>query len=57
SEFVRSIQARQGLLVGCLEEIAWLQGFIDADKVLALATRYEKTNYGAYLKRVVEADR
>lgn len=54
SEFVRSIQARQGLLVGCLEEIAYLQGFIDGDTVLRLAARFEKTNYGAYLRRVVE---
>jgi glucose-1-phosphate thymidylyltransferase len=57
SEFVRSLQRRQGLLVGCLEEIAYLKSFIDAEQVLRLAKRYEKTSYGAYLKRIVyEAD-
>ncbi|CAL8967769.1 Glucose-1-phosphate thymidylyltransferase [Rhodoplanes serenus] len=54
SEFVRSIQARQGLLVGCLEEIAYLQGFIDGDSVLRIAGRFDKTSYGAYLRRLVE---
>jgi glucose-1-phosphate thymidylyltransferase len=54
AEFVRSIQHRQGLLVGCLEEIAYQKGFIGAEDVLRLARRYEKTAYGAYLKRVVE---
>ncbi|MTW15097.1 glucose-1-phosphate thymidylyltransferase RfbA [Rhodoplanes serenus] len=54
SEFVRSIQARQGLLVGCLEEIAYLQGFIDGDSVLRIAHRFDKTSYGAYLRRLVE---
>ncbi|MBK5956884.1 glucose-1-phosphate thymidylyltransferase [Rhodoplanes elegans] len=53
SEFVRSIQARQGLLVGCLEEVAYLQGFIGADDVKRLAARFSKTAYGAYLERLV----
>ncbi len=54
AEFVRSIQHRQGLLIGCLEEIAYLKGFIGAEDVLRLAKRYEKTGYGAYLERVIE---
>ncbi len=54
AEFVRSIQHRQGLLVGCIEEIAYLKGFIGAEDVLRLARRYDKTGYGAYLRRVVE---
>ena len=53
SEFVRSIQHRQGLLVGCLEEIAYLKGFINAEELLRLAGRYEKTSYGRYLQRLV----
>ncbi|MTW17279.1 glucose-1-phosphate thymidylyltransferase RfbA [Rhodoplanes serenus] len=54
SEFVRSIQARQGLLVGCPEEIAFLQGFIGTEELLALALRFDKSSYGAYLRRLVE---
>jgi glucose-1-phosphate thymidylyltransferase len=54
AEFVRSIQHRQGLLVGCLEEVAFLKGFIGPEDVLRHAARYEKTSYGAYLKRVVQ---
>jgi glucose-1-phosphate thymidylyltransferase len=54
SEFVRSIQHRQGLLVGCPEEVAYLKGFISADELLRLAARYGKTAYGSYLKRLVE---
>ena len=53
SEFVRSIQHRQGLLVGCLEEIAYLKGFINAEELLRLAGRYEKTSYGRYLQRLL----
>jgi glucose-1-phosphate thymidylyltransferase len=54
SEFVRSIQHRQGLLVGCPEEVAYLKGFISADELLRLAARYGKTAFGSYLKRLVE---
>ena len=53
SEFVRSIQHRQGLLVGCLEEIAYLKGFISAEELRRLAGRYEKTSYGRYLQRLL----
>ena len=57
SDFVRSIQHRQGLLVGCPEEIAYTKGFITADELRGLATRYDKTDYGRYLKRLAnEAD-
>jgi len=54
SEFVRSIQHRQGLLVGCPEEIAYAKGFITADALRGLATRYNKTAYGGYLQRLVD---
>jgi glucose-1-phosphate thymidylyltransferase len=54
SEFVRSIQHRQGLLVGCPEEIAYLKGFITADDLRSLAVRYGKTAYGRYLQRLVD---
>ena len=53
SEFVRSIQHRQGLLVGCPEEIAFTQGFITSEEMRSLAKRFEKTAYGRYLLRLV----
>jgi glucose-1-phosphate thymidylyltransferase len=54
SEFVRSLQHRQGLLVGCPEEVAYLKGFITADELRGLGARYGKTAYGRYLQRLVD---
>jgi glucose-1-phosphate thymidylyltransferase len=47
SEFVRTIQHRQGNQVACLEEIAFYQGFITADQALEAGERFKKTNYGS----------
>jgi len=52
SDFVRSIQHRQGLLVGCPEEIAYTKQFITADELRALAGQYNKSDYGRYLQRL-----
>lgn len=49
SEFVRVIQKRTGNLIACLEEIAFEQGFIDCDQLLARAKMFEKTAYGQAL--------
>ena len=54
SDFVRSIQHRQGLLVGCPEEIAYIKGFIATDELRALAARYGKSDYGRYLQRLTD---
>ncbi len=54
SEFVRSIQHRQGLLVGCPEEVAYTMGFISAYELRGLAAQYGKTDYGRYLQRLVD---
>jgi glucose-1-phosphate thymidylyltransferase len=54
SEFVRSIQHRQGLLVGCPEEVAYIKSYITADDLRALAARFGKTAYGRYLQRLVD---
>jgi glucose-1-phosphate thymidylyltransferase len=53
SSFIQTIEKRQGLKVACLEEIAYEEGFISAEKVLELAKPLEKSGYGQYLiKRV-----
>lgn len=49
SEFVRVIQRRTGTLIACLEEIAFLQGFIDREKLLERGRFFEKTDYGKRL--------
>jgi glucose-1-phosphate thymidylyltransferase len=53
AEFVRSIQHRQGLLVGCPEEIAFAKGFIDQARLRNLAAKYGKTAYGRLSAEVV----
>jgi glucose-1-phosphate thymidylyltransferase len=52
--FVRTLEERQNLKVGCPEEIAHAQGWIDAAALRALAEPYLKTEYGRYLIRVAE---
>ncbi len=52
--FVRTLEARQGLQTGSPEEIAFDQGWIDRATVFAAADRFGKTAYGRYLRRLVE---
>ena len=54
SEFVRTIQRRQGIQVACLEEIAFYQGFITADTARAAGERFKKTNYGRAILNAVD---
>lgn len=49
SNYVASIQKRQGLYISCLEEISYKQGFIDKDQLLKLAQSMKMTDYGKYL--------
>ena len=53
SQFVRSFQQRQGLIIGCPEEIAFTKGFIDADDLRRLVGRLGNSAYGRYLGRLV----
>lgn len=53
--FVRTLQSRQGLQCGCPEEIAYEQGWIGREALLAQAEAYAKTEYGAYLQRLAGA--
>jgi glucose-1-phosphate thymidylyltransferase len=48
-QFVQVIEERQGLKVGCIEEIAWRQGFINDDQLKQLAEPLRKSGYGEYL--------
>lgn len=53
ASFVQTLETRQGMKVACLEEIAFRQGFIDRDQVIALAGSLEKSGYGRYLNELV----
>ena len=53
-DFVKSIQDRQGLKIGCIEEIAFRLGYIDADQIRGLAKEMLKNEYGQYLMEILE---
>jgi glucose-1-phosphate thymidylyltransferase len=57
SQFVQTIEERQGLMISCVEEIAYRCGYITADDVVRIASPMRKNSYGAYLLRMVEQDR
>jgi glucose-1-phosphate thymidylyltransferase len=51
--FIATLQKRQGLMVACPEEIAYRQGWIDAEAVLKVASTLSKNSYGQYLKKIL----
>jgi glucose-1-phosphate thymidylyltransferase len=53
-EFIRAVEQRQGLRIGCLEEIAYRKGWIDAAQLRKLADVLAKSEYGQYLRRLAE---
>ncbi len=53
SNFIKTIEDRQGLKVGCIEEIAYLNNFIDASQVLKISKKY-KNKYGNYLESIIK---
>jgi glucose-1-phosphate thymidylyltransferase len=54
SQFVQVIEERQGLKIGCLEEIAWRMGFIDDAQLESLAQPLLKSGYGTYLMNILQ---
>lgn len=54
SMFIETIESRQGLKVACLEEIAFMQGYIGEDELAEAAHQYGKSGYGRYLRSVLD---
>jgi len=57
SEFVRVLEQRQGVKIGCVEEVAWRMGWIDDAQLSVLADPLMNSGYGAYLERLVRSGR
>ena len=55
-EFVATIEKKTGLMIGCIEEIAYRNGWIDREELLKLAEPLSKTPYGKYLIRIAEEE-
>ena len=53
-QFIEVIEKRQGLKVGCIEEIAYRKGYINKEQLMVQAEKYMKSGYGAYLKLIAE---
>ena len=56
SNFIQALQERQGLMVACLEEIALMQGYIDANQVVRIAEKMKGSSYGKYLLRMLDQE-
>lgn len=57
SQYVQTIEHRQGLKIACLEEIAWQQGWVNDERLTELAKPLAKTQYGQYLQRLLATKR
>ncbi len=56
SQFVATVQNRQGFYISCIEEIAWRRGWINDQQLLAIGTELKMTDYGQYLISLVDKD-
>jgi glucose-1-phosphate thymidylyltransferase len=57
SSFIRAVETRQGLKIGCPEEVAWRSGFLNDNELRALAEPLEKSGYGSYLLGLLDDER
>ncbi len=53
AQFVQTVEERQGLKIGCVEEVAYRRGYISADQLAALAEPLKKSGYGVYLEQIL----
>jgi len=56
SDFVRVIESRQGLKIGCVEEVAFKMGFIDSEQLRKIALPLKKSGYGMYLLKLLDGN-
>jgi glucose-1-phosphate thymidylyltransferase len=56
TQFIHTLEQRQGLKVACPEEIAWRNGWIDSNQLLALAEPLVKSSYGRYLEAIAQGN-
>jgi glucose-1-phosphate thymidylyltransferase len=54
--FVAVVEARQGLKIACVEEVAWRMGYTDTHRLAVLARALEKSSYGQYLPALLDGD-
>ena len=54
SQFIETVETRQGFMIACLEEIAYSMGYISKDQLLHLAQEMHKNDYGKYLQEIAE---
>jgi glucose-1-phosphate thymidylyltransferase len=56
SNFVQTVEERQGLMIACLEEIAFRMNYISVQQLAAIAAAMGKSSYGDYLRQILEQD-
>ena len=54
-KFVSTIEKKTGLMIGCIEEIAYRNGWIDREQLIKLAKKFDKTEYGQYLLELAKS--
>ena len=57
ANFIRVLEERQGLKIGCPEETAWRQGFIDDEQLKDLSKKFNNGSYGEYLRSLLHEER